>query len=606
MEPATSSQARVIAVLRSSHVFGSLSEEIIRALAEAMSLNQVHGGDTVIREGGESDSIIFVISGGLRVSRKAADGQLLLYNQIQPGQSIGELGMILGQARAQDVTAVRDSRLAVLSRRAYECLLQRFPLQLSQVFLKAVYDRLRNAPDPAATHLAQTFVLLPLQPPMPHASEILALGQDLTLAFAKHGRVAHLQAAADGSKLVLNGEPVAREALPRIEDEHEFIIYTCSGEVGDWTRYAFRQADQVIFVADADADPQLTEIELALCQEPGYLLKRRHLVLRHKPGHAEPVPPAPWLQGRDVERLYPVRQGRPADAASLARFLTGSAVGLVLGGGGARGFAHLGVLRALEESAIPVDLIGGNSMGALIAAQYALGHGLPAILKQTQAFAAGGERPTLPLVSLVGGRRVERDLRRMFGEHQIEQLWRPFFAAACNLSLGSTEVLDQGPMWKAVLASNSPAGLLPPVLHQGALLVDGAILENVPVQAMRMRLGTKLERRRGNGMIIAIDVDVRANLRAAPGLLRLSAWTTLKAKLSAHAPASPGIADILYSAGHVGSMNQRLRTVSQADHYLEPPVGEFALMAYGRGAAIAEIGYRHAMEKIPTWDLQKL
>ena len=604
MMPASSSHARVIDVLRSSSVFGSLRQEILEALADAMTLSSVHGGDTIIREGAASDSIVFVISGGLRVSRQAADGQLLLYNQIQPGQSIGELGMILGQARAQDVTAVRDSRLAILSRQAYEDLLLSFPLELAQVFLKAVYDRMRNAPDPVDQHMAQTFILLPLQPQqfLPGAS----LGQELALAFAKQGRVAHLRAAADGSQLLLNGEAVPREALPRIEDEHEFILYDSSGEDCAWTRYAFRQADQVIFVTEADADPGLADIELALCQEPGYLLKRRHLVLRHQPGLSEAVAPAPWLLGRDVERIYPLRQGQPGDPARLARFLTGSAVGVVLGGGGARGFAHLGVLRALEESAIPVDLIGGNSMGALIGAQYALGHDLAEILAQTQSFAAGGERLTLPLVSLVGGRRVERDLKRMFGERQIEQLWRPYFAAACNLSVGNTQVLDSGPLWKAVLASNSPAGLLPPVLHHGALLVDGAILENVPVQPMRMRLGTKLERRRGNGMIIAIDVDVRANLRADQALTRLSAWSTLKSKLFAHAPASPGIADILYSAGHVGGTNQRFRTISQADHYLEPPVGEFALMAYGRGADIAEVGYRYAMEKIGQWDLHKL
>ncbi|MCV2353901.1 patatin-like phospholipase family protein [Paucibacter sp. B2R-40] len=606
MQPSPSSHARVIEVLRSSAVFGSLHMEIIEALADAMTLSSVRGGDTVIHEGAESDGIIFVIHGGLRVSRQAADGHLLLYNQIQPGQSIGELGMILGQTRAQDVTAVRDSRLAVLSREAYEHLLQRFPLELSQVFLRAVYDRMRNAPDPADQHLAQTFILLPLQcPAQGQAGRTATLGQDMTQAFAKHGRVAHLRADTDGSKLQCNGKAVAHEALPQIEAEHEFILYESSGEDCAWTRYSFRQADQVILVANADANPGISSIELALCQEPGFQLKRRHLVLQHPPGCLEAAPPAPWLLGRDVERIYPLRHDQLDDSARLVRFLTGSAVGVVLGGGGARGFAHLGVLRALEECGMPVDLIGGNSMGALIGAQYALGHDLADILQRTQAFACGGERLTLPLVSLVGGRRVERDLKRMFGERQIEQLWRPYFAAACNLSLGHTQVLETGPIWKAVLASNSPAGLFPPVLHQGALLVDGAILENVPVQPMRMRLGTKLERRRGNGMIIAIDVDVRANLRADQGLTRLSVWSTLKSKLFAHAPASPGIADILYSAGHVGGMNQRLRTISQADHYLEPPVGEFALMAYGRGADIAEIGYRHAMEKIGQWDFHK-
>jgi predicted acylesterase/phospholipase RssA len=131
--------------------------------------------------------------------------------------------------------------------------------------------------------------------------------------------------------------------------------------------------------------------------------------------------------------------------------------------------------------------------------------------------------------------------------------------------------------------------------------VDGAILENVPVEAMRMRLGTPLEKRRGNGTIIAIDVDVREDLGADPSLTRLSVWSTLKGYFSPQAHPSPGIADILYRAGHIGGLNQRASTVAQADHYLEPPVAEFSMMSYRRADEIAEVGYRYAMKHIEQW-----
>lgn len=589
-QPASSQHQRVVEVLRSSLVFGTLRDEVLAALVDAIELRNVHGGERIIEEGAESNSIVFVISGGLRVSRRDKAGQLLLYNQIQPGQSIGELGLILGQPRAQDVTAVRDSRLALLSRHAYETLLQCFPLELSQVFLKAVHDHLRNIAEATDRRMAQTFALIPLQAD----ADISTLAHDLARALSRQGRTTLLRA------------PVGSDELARLEGQHEFIIYESYAGDCAWTRLAFRQADQLIFVANANSAPQPEAIEQALAQEPGYPLKRKHLVLMHAENSTAPSLPGPWMPGRDLERIYPLRRGRRSDAERLGRFLTGSAVGVVLGGGGARGFAHLGVLRALEEMDIPVDLIGGNSMGALIGAQYACGHGLAQILQQTRHFATGGERLTLPLISLVSGHRVRRDLQQLFGDQLIEQLWQPYFAAACNLSQGSTEVLDSGPLWKAVLASNSPAGLFPPVLQNGALLVDGAILENVPVQPMRMRLGTRLERRRGNGLIIAIDVDVRQNLRADPDLTQLSIWSTFKHMLFNHTPASPGIADILYSAGHIGGMSQRFRTISQADHYLEPPVAEFPLMAYDRGADIAEIGYQYAMGKIGQWDLHKV
>jgi NTE family protein/lysophospholipid hydrolase len=250
-----------------------------------------------------------------------------------------------------------------------------------------------------------------------------------------------------------------------------------------------------------------------------------------------------------------------------------------------------------------VDLVGGNSMGALIGAQFACGLPLGQIRDQTRKFAEGGEWPTLPLVSIVSGGRVKRDLRAMFGDTQVDALWTPYFAAACNLTTGSTTVQETGPLWRAVLASNSPAGLFPPVLVDGQLLVDGAILENVPVAAMRMRLGVPLEKRRGNGTIVAIDVDVQVEMGVDPALKRLSVRSTLKGMLSRKPRSTPGIAEILYRAGHIGGLHQRAATIAQADHYLEPAVARFSLMAYSRADEIIEVGYRHAMETIEKWNL---
>ena len=592
--------------LRASAVFGSLHAEVIEELVAAVQWRQVQGGEPVFREGEQADSVVFVINGGLRVSRTDPQGQMRLYNQVHPGQSIGELGMILQQPRTQDVTAVRDSTLALLSRDAYETLLIRHPVALNRVFLKAVHDQLRHGTEAHDKGLTQTIAIVPLDAQAGSATLAASLVAALAVQAAKLGEtVGHLTEQSQTGQTLLNGVVIDVRSGVLLDDHHELLVFETSAQDTAWTRYAIRQADQIVFVASSGKPPAPRELERQIVAEPGYALKRKHLVVMHGRDRVEPEPPRAWAAGRDLERIYPLREGVVADAEHLARFLTGTAVGLVLGGGGARGFAHLGVLRALGEANIPVDLIGGNSMGALIGAQLACGYTLDQILKQTQKFAAGGERPTVPLVSLVAGRRVERDLKKLFGATQIEQLWRPFFAAACNLSRGCTAVQDHGPLWRAVLASNSPAGLFPPVVHDGDLLVDGAILENVPVQPMRMRLGTPLERRRGNGTIIAIDVDVPANLRADPRLLRIGPMSTLKKRLMKSAPASPSIAEILYSAGHVGSLNQRPRAIAQADLYLEPPVGEFPLMAYARGADIAEVGYRYAMEKISQWDQLK-
>jgi len=593
--------SRIREALRTSHVFGMLDDAVLNDLAGCLELHTVQGGAVILRQGDAADSMLILLSGRLRVSRHDAQGTLNLYNEICPGESVGETGMILHQARIANVTAVRDSTLAILHRKSFERLLADHPIPLNRVFSQTIFNHLRHTPQALERRYASSFAVIPL-----HAGDAAAeVAGSLTAAFSRTGRVFHVPATVQSPAATSdNSREPELDWLAALEREFDYLVYEGDQGITPWTRRAFRQADQVIFVATSDASPDRAEIAKRLAEETSYALKRKHLVLVHPAGATAAGPADQWRSDRDFERVYLVRRDNDRDYQRLARFITGNAFGVVLGGGGARGFAHVGVLRALEEAGIPVDVVGGNSMGALIGAQYACGTPLDDLLAQTRRFARGGERPTIPVISLFSGRRMERDLRRIFGDTLIEQLWLPYFAAACNLSEAVTTVQDSGPLWRAVLASNSPAGLLPPVPNNGQLLVDGAILDNVPVGAMRQRLGIPLERRRGHGTIIAVDVDVRAGLGVEPEINRLSAWRTIKGRLTGSADALPGIGDILYRAGHIGGLHQRERTMKLADHYLEPPVARFPLMAYRSAAEIAEVGYRYAREQIDRWNLK--
>ncbi|MUH72498.1 patatin-like phospholipase family protein [Psychrosphaera haliotis] len=282
----------------------------------------------------------------------------------------------------------------------------------------------------------------------------------------------------------------------------------------------------------------------------------------------------------------------------MSRFLLEKAVGLVLGGGGARGFAHLGVIKAFEEAGIPIDIIGGNSMGALIGASYVAGVPREQIHLEILKHAKGGMKLTFPVVSIMSNRNLSGAFQEALGDINIENLWTPFFAAACNLTDAETAVLDHGPLWKAVLASNSPAGLFPPVISEGNLLVDGAILENVPVKAMRQRLSTPLERRRGNGLVIAIDVDVRGRFSVDTETLELNTWKKVKSHFSRKQDTLPGIVDILMQVAHIGGLSQRQQTKRGADIYLEPPLSEYKIMDYKKAEQIIEVGYQFTLEHI--------
>lgn len=598
----------LIPLLRTHGALRTLDEALLRPFAQALRLRDIASGDAVFREGDTSASLVVVLSGRLRVSRTAADGELQLYNELGPGDMQGEASLVLRQPRPADLTALRDSLIAELDEAAYEALLRLDPVGFHRLFASALARYLRHAPAPVEKRRAQVILLQALFPGDDLAQELRRLGESLRQAMQGLGSVALVAPAS----LPASDADLA-ELAPRIqalEASTDVLLLVGEASPSAWSRHVLGQADHILLVAHPTQSPLVGSFERWLRDSPGFSFKRQQLALLHPQSRALPAPLRPWRQGRpQLERVLPLRRDMAVDAGRLARLLTGTAVGVVLGGGGARGFAHIGVLRALQEAGIPVDLLGGNSMGALIGSQLALGHGLDSLRERILGFVAGGERPTLPMVSLLSGRRMERNLRQLCrldgGDPQIDGLWTPFFAAACNLSRACTTVLDEGPLWRAVLASNSPAGLLPPVPYQGDLLVDGAILDNVPVEAMRTRLGAKLERRRGNGTVIAIDVDVAEPLQVAPSRERIRMADKLRSSLGGGGDV-PGIAQILYRAGHIGGMAQRGHTIAQSDFYLEPPTSDFSLMGYKHAEALIERGYRYALAQIATWDRRLL
>ena len=589
--------------LEQSRVFGDLDASLITNLVNTMTIMVIPGGEQLLRQGEASDSLLVVVSGRLLASRRLPDGTSQRLAEIGPGSSVGEVGLILQQPRAADVVAIRDTSVARLTHQQFEQLLIQHPVALNRAISRTIFEYSRQSTSRPPTIGATTFAVVALDASV-NTSE-LCIG--ISKALAKYGRVNHLT-PTEGEKFH-TGTGASRQSNDRLNDleqQFDYLLYEASAQPTPWSKLAIRQADQLILVANADTDPW----QLILNDSSGDSLldgtldgttatmARKSLVLLHSANAATPTVNPRWQKNLELERIYPMRVGRERDEQRLVRFMTDNAVGLVLGGGGARGLAHVGVLKALHESNIPIDMVCGNSMGALIGAQYVYGTEIDQLVESTRRFVRGGERPTFPLFSLLSGKRVRRDLKRMFKDIAVESLWRPFFAVSCNLSRAVIKVHETGPLWQSVLASNSPAGILPPVILNGDLLVDAALLDNVPVSAMRQRLRF--------GTLIAVDVDVSEELTVDPKLERLTGWQVLRQRLFHRKETRlPGIVDLLHRSGHLGGLAHRDASRAMADHYLQPPTAKFALMAYGKGEEIAQTGYRYAMEQIAQWDLPK-
>lgn len=584
----TVSTKELFELLKASNDFSDLSNDVLESLAAALRLETISGGSKFIEEGSSADSLFLLVSGRLRVSRTIHGGNKLMYNEVLPGDCIGETSMILRQARTADISATRESVVAILDYEKYEELVTKFPIELNRAFSNAIYRHLRHERQVDKRRRAQSFYLLPIH----NSIDIDKFSEQLFSALSEYGKCQALDCNS------FDNEQNHGRALDQVEAVNDFIIFKGSSDFNPKERTNFEHADQLVLVGDGSKSIELSEIEQQLNQHPNFILMRRHLALI-LPDSAEFCGDRlAWNKERDAERVYPIKYSQQSDFMRLSRFLLEKAVGLVLGGGGARGFAHLGVIKAFEEAGIPIDLIGGNSMGALIGASYVAGMPRDKIHLEILKHAKSGMKLTFPVVSLMSNSNLANAFHDALGDINIENLWTPFFAAACNLTDAETAVLDHGPLWKAVLASNSPAGLFPPVISDGNLLVDGAILENVPVKAMRQRLSTPLERRRGNGLVIAIDVDVRGRFSVDSSTTELSTWKKVKSHFNSNQDTLPGIVDIMLQVAHIGGLSQRPHTKRGADIYLEPPLSDFKIMDYKKAEQIIEVGYQFTLDHL--------
>jgi NTE family protein/lysophospholipid hydrolase len=300
-----------------------------------------------------------------------------------------------------------------------------------------------------------------------------------------------------------------------------------------------------------------------------------------------------WLDKRRVEGHFHICHKSKADFQRLARYLTGNAIGLVLGGGGARGFSHIGVVHALKEAGIPIDMIGGTSMGAIISAGYAMGLSYQEVLRLSKKFFQEF-KPfrafTLPIFSLLTSKKLRDGARVVFNNTFIEDLWINYFCVSCNLSSSEMFVHKEGLLCKAVSASGSIPGIVEPIIYNGNLFIDGGVVNNLPSDVMKSFC---------KGHVIAISASSEKALTTDHDDI-MSPWKFLLGKIipSSRSVNIPNIADIITQTMVVSSLYRSKMSESDTDLYFHPPVDHFGLFDFSKIDDIAEVGRRYMAGKI--------
>ena len=391
------------------------------------------------------------------------------------------------------------------------------------------------------------------------------------------------------------------EWLQRTERAHGFVLYEADPTPTMWTTRCLRQADRVVRVARAGAPANLNAIEQQLlAPDSPSTPARQELVLLHQ-GRGVPAGTARWLAARPVAAHHHVLVGEAGHYRRLARLVSGRAVGVVFGGGGARGSAHLGVVRALEDAGVPLDVVGGTSIGSVAAFMCAMGWDHQTRMEKLPFFFSRPLilQPTIPLVSLSSGRRLTKLITDETERRSIEDLWIRFFAVSTNISQATQVVHQRGDLATALRASVSLPGILPPMTQGKDLLVDGGLLNNLPIDVMRGVLG--------GGRIIAVDLRRRVEftMQADVGP-SLSGWQVLRrrARRGPEPFDPPGIATILArSVELAGLINDRaVLDRRQIDLYLTPPGGGIGLLDFDASPQLVDEAYRYTCDRLAELD----
>jgi predicted acylesterase/phospholipase RssA/CRP-like cAMP-binding protein len=577
---------------------GPLPDPELTGFAARLQREFVASGTLLYRQGEASDCMHFVVTGRLEVWTRDRYGDRRLVAHLSSGDCVGELSLLTGDTRAADVVVLRDAVLARLERNDYDAMLRRYPeagLNIARFALRTLRQGTTFVPK------VRTIALVPLGSDV----RVAKFGRRLELALLRFGSTLYLD-----SPLAHARRPASRSGqahasaserhLDRLLDEAEharrFVICEADAECTGWTRTCVAHADRILFVADAACSPASSAIEEALSAvAPGASLMQRELVLLHANRRVPPSGTAAWLAPRTGYRHSHVAWEGNRDFHRLARLLSGNAVTLVLGGGGARGLAQIGVIRAIREAGVPIDAVGGTSVGAIIGALVALDWMDEEILQSCKR-AFVDDRPlddvTVPVFSLLSGKKFARTLHHYIGDVDIEDLWQPYFCVSSNLSESRVHVHHAGRLWEAMQASAALPGMLPPRVSNGQLYVDGGVLDNLPVGVMKRLIG-------GNTIAVEATVKIEYSIDADEFPSPLA---YLRSRLSRRGQyALPTLPSLLIKSTLLGGGGGRNELRDGNDLYINPPMREFGFLDWHRIYTMVDVGYRHGQQCVRAW-----
>jgi len=553
----------------------SISEQkALRSKAETVALN---AGQHLFQQGDDANAFYIVMSGtmGIFLNQEIDEkGSKRLVALVKKGETLGELAILDGDTRSADVVALRDSELLCIRREQFEGLIEKYP-KISITMSKILAERLRQTTANQGLRLR------------PKVLTFIAASPGIDIVEIANKLAKTVKGDCGEDVYIQEGKTPdwSNTKLGELEDQYDLIFLCCQLGEEEWMRTCARQSERICLVTDFSTQSS-NEISRKFLE-----VQNDHqmvdLFILHDDIEACPIATQDYLDKIDANRYFHIRKSNDSEWHRWGRVINGRGVGLVLSGGGARAYAHIGVIRALQEANIPIDFVAGSSMGAIIAACLAMGQTLQE-MEQSIRKCFVETNPlsdyTLPLQGLVAGKKVERLLRENFGKLEINDLWLPYFCVSTNLTTASPHLHKRGKVWRALRASISLPGVLPPVIEKHGVLVDGGVINNLPTIELAQECF---------GPILAIDVS--RNLGITP-----ESWTEQIEQPLWKRMFRPPLISLLMRTGTVSGDDQYREQTESSYATFYPPLGEIDIRDWKAYDEAVELGYKYMKQELET------
>lgn len=460
------------------HLFKELDKEALCKILEAGEKQQVEEGAYLFKQGDLENSLYVVLSGRLRAVMEDKTGTNIL-GDIGEGEPTGEFALFTNEPRMASVLAIRKTIVLKINKQEYLNLVSQNPAFAGMLTSFLIKRLRRNILEQHMSSTPKNIALINLQP-----DHDLSPWTDVIEKTLEESGIP-IQVFDHDSQPPQQYDSI----FDTLEQQEGLNILVCSEAQPEWSRQCLLVADLIIVGTEFLADPNLYQIEkMQNLYAQSILNKKIYIVFLHENQTVLPEQTSRWLQKRMVNLHIHVRKNHLGDIRRFCRIISNQAVGVVLGGGGAKGFAHVGAIRALLEVGVEVDFLGGTSAGAL----YGIGMShsdfepqkVNALCETSAKRKLTSNDFSWPIVSIMSGKKMAGFMKEMFAESELEDIWVNSYCVSTNFSSSGTKVHDRGLISKMVRASIAIPGVFPPVVIDRQLHVDGGVVDNLPIEPM--------------------------------------------------------------------------------------------------------------------------